>query len=157
MIITFSMRLMKYLLVPGWFLIFLSYFFSALAFSATHEIYSFASRQEKIQFQQIIQELRCLVCQNQNLADSNAPLAQDLRRIIYQRIKKGESSLHIKNYLVSRYGEFILFKPMFYPLTYALWLSPFILLLAIGIKLLVRTRGFEPPPTRKADHYFKKN
>ncbi len=143
MIITFSMRLMRRCL--GLFLIFSSYFFSAFAFSATHEIYFFDSRQEKIQFQQIIQELRCLVCQNQNLADSNAPLAQDLRRIIYQRIKRGESSLKIKHYLVSRYGEFILFKPLFSPLTYGLWLSPFILLLAIVIKLLVGMRGFEPP------------
>lgn len=144
MVIAFKVRLMKYWLLLGWCLIFFSYFFSAFAFSATHEIYSFDSRQEKIQFQQIIQELRCLVCQNQNLADSNAPLAQDLRRIIYQRIKRGESSLKIKDYLVSRYGEFILFKPVFSPLTYGLWLSPFILLLAIVIKLLVWMREFKP-------------
>ena len=154
MIVTFSAYLIKRLLRLGWFLIFSSCFFSALAFSATHEIYSFASRQEKIQFQQIIQELRCLVCQNQNLADSNAPLAQDLRGIIYQRIKKGESSSNIKNYLVSRYGEFILFKPAFSRLTYGLWLSPFILLLAIVIKLLVGMRGFEPPAPNSRRKYL---
>ena len=139
------MCLMKYCLRLGGLFIFSSYFFSSFAFSATHDIYCFDSRQEKIQFEQIIQELRCLVCQNQNLADSNAPLAQDLRQIIYQRIKKGESSSNIKDYLVSRYGEFILFKPLFSPLTYALWLSPFILLLGIVIKLLVGMRGLEPP------------
>jgi cytochrome c-type biogenesis protein CcmH len=112
-------------------------FFSLLAspvcFAAT-EIYPFTSLVEKQRFHHIIQELRCLVCQNQNLADSNALLAKDLRQLIYTKIKQGESESAIKNYLVSRYGEFILFKPVFSPLTYLLWLGPFILFAFILIK-----------------------
>lgn len=124
-------------------LIFFSGFFCSLAFGV-EEIYAFDSTPKKMQFQQIIQELRCLVCQNQNLADSDATLAKDLRQVIYQRIKKGDSTADIKNYLVSRYGEFILFRPAFSPLTYCLWLSPFILLVSILFRLLIGMRGFEP-------------
>src|SRR5437870_8982374 len=79
--------------------------FSPLAFSKLSEIYRFDSSQKKIQFEEIIREMRCLVCQNQNLADSNAPLAKDLRLVIYRRIKQGESIEQVKNYLVSRYGD----------------------------------------------------
>ncbi len=117
--------------------------FCPICFCST-EMYSFDSVAQKMQFQQMILELRCLVCQNQNLADSNAPLAQDLRQIILQRIKRGESEQCIKKYLVSRYGEYILFKPLFSPLTYLLWLGPFILLLIIAIRVVVRIKGFEP-------------
>ncbi len=119
----------------------LLFFFSLLFFSVclaaeSQDIYPFNSVLKKKQFEQIIQELRCLVCQNQNLADSNAPLAKDLRQIIYQRLQKGESAQHIKKYLVSRYGEYIFFKPPFYPLTYLLWLGPFILLLIVVLRVV---------------------
>lgn len=112
--------------------------FSPLAFSELSEIYVFESPQKKSQFEQIIHEMRCLVCQNQNLADSNAPLAKDLRLVIYRRIKHGESTLQIRNYLVSRYGDFITFKPAFSRLTCCLWLSPFILLIVILLLLLFK-------------------
>lgn len=112
--------------------------FSPLAFSESSEMYVFDSTPKKKQFDEIIHEMRCLVCQNQNLADSNAPLAKDLRLVIYRRIKHGESPDQIKNYLVSRYGDFISFKPVFSRLTYCLWLSPFILLLAILLILLLK-------------------
>ncbi len=106
-------------------------------------MYVFESSQKKSQFEQIIHEMRCLVCQNQNLADSNAPLAKDLRLVIYRRIRNGESIVQIKKYLVSRYGDFISFKPDFSRLTYCLWLSPFILLLVILIILLFKTKKFD--------------
>ncbi|MGC1854231.1 MAG: cytochrome c-type biogenesis protein [Candidatus Aquirickettsiella sp.] len=117
--------------------------FSSLAFSELSEMYVFESSQKKSQFEQIIHEMRCLVCQNQNLADSNAPLAKDLRLVIYRRIRNGESIVQIKKYLVSRYGDFISFKPDFSRLTYCLWLSPFILLLVILIILLFKTKKFD--------------
>lgn len=107
---------------------------------ATTEIYIFSSAAQKTQFQQMILELRCLVCQNQNIADSNAPLAQDLRNIIYQQIKRGETRENIKKYLVNRYGEYILFKPLFSPLTYLLWFGPFLLLIIIITKLVIGMR-----------------
>lgn len=109
---------------------------SPLATAALHDIYSFDSTQKKIQFEQIIDEMRCLICQNQSLADSNAPLAKDLRLVIYQRIQNNESKAHIKKYLVSRFGDFVSFKPAFSPLNYFLWLSPSILLMVILIVFL---------------------
>lgn len=70
-------------------------------------------------------ELRCLVCQGESLDESNASLAVDLRRLIRARIKAGDSDEAIKNFLVSRYGDFILMRPPFETPTYALWLTPF--------------------------------
>ena len=118
----------------------LAIFFSPLAVASLHDIYVFDSIQKKNQFEEIIHEMRCLVCQNQNLADSNAPLAKDLRLVIYRRIKNGESPVQVKKYLVSRYGNFISFKPIFSRLTYCLWLSPFILLLVSLFILLLKIK-----------------
>jgi cytochrome c-type biogenesis protein CcmH len=115
-------------------------FFSPCAFSKLTEAYVFDTPQKKIQFEEIIHEMRCLVCQNQNLADSNAPLAQDLRLVIYRRISSGEPTVQIKHYLVSRYGEFVSFKPPFSRLTYCLWLSPFILLLVTLLLFLLKIK-----------------
>jgi cytochrome c-type biogenesis protein CcmH len=95
--------------------------------------YLFDSPVQQRQFEGLAEELRCLVCQNESLWDSNAPLAQDLRREIYNQIKQGESDEAIKQYLVARYGQFILFKPTFNSATYALWVVPFILLLSAFI------------------------
>lgn len=117
--------------------------FSPLAVAKLSEMYVFDSTQKNNQFAEIIHEMRCLVCQNQNLADSNAPLAKDLRFVIYRRIKNGESTVQIRNYLVSRYGNFISFKPAFSGLTYCLWLSPFILLLVILLILLFKINKFD--------------
>ncbi|OIZ95645.1 hypothetical protein A1D18_01800 [Candidatus Rickettsiella isopodorum] len=124
-------------------LFWLAIFFSPLAFSELSEMYVFDSSEKKIQFEEITHEIRCLVCQNQNLADSNAPLANDLRLVIYRRIKQGESVDQVKNYLVSRYGEFISFKPAFSRITFCLWLSPFILLLVILLILLLKIKKFD--------------
>lgn len=128
-------------------LFFLAIFFSPLAVAASSDRYVFASAQKKAQFAEIIHEMRCLVCQNQNLADSNAPLAQDLRLVIYRRIKNGESPTEIKKYLISRYGNFIAFRPIFSRLTYCLWLSPFILFLVIMFILLLKLRKYAPQIT----------
>jgi cytochrome c-type biogenesis protein CcmH len=76
-------------------------------------------------------ELRCLVCQNQSIDDSDAPLARDIRLLIRERIGKGESNDAVRDYLVSRYGDFILLKPPLKPETLLLWLSP-VLVLGLG-------------------------
>jgi cytochrome c-type biogenesis protein CcmH len=76
-------------------------------------------------------ELRCLVCQNQSIDDSDAPLARDIRLLIRERIGKGESNETVRAYLVSRYGDFVLLKPPFKPETLLLWLSP-VLVLGLG-------------------------
>ncbi len=87
-------------------------------------------------------ELRCLVCQNQSIDDSNAPLARDLRLIVREKLVAGESEDAILAFLVARYGEFVLLKPRFTMATALLWLGPFLVLLAggIGIVLLARRR-----------------
>jgi cytochrome c-type biogenesis protein CcmH len=82
-------------------------------------------------------ELRCLVCQNQTLADSNAPLAMDLRNQIREQLKAGASERDVIDFMVARYGDFVLYRPPFKASTLALWLGPF-LLLALGAFLLVR-------------------
>ena len=78
-------------------------------------------------------ELRCLVCQNQTIADSNADLAVDLRRIVRDQILQGRSDNEIKAYLVSRYGDFVLYKPPMQANTLLLWIGPFALLLIGGV------------------------
>jgi cytochrome c-type biogenesis protein CcmH len=80
--------------------------------------------------------LRCLVCQNQNLADSNAELAQDLRAQVYQMIQSGKSDQEIIDFMVMRYGDFVLYKPPFKLKTALLWAGPFLLLI-IGIGYLI--------------------
>ena len=77
-------------------------------------------------------ELRCLVCQNQSIDDSHAPLARDLRLLVRDRLKAGESDSQIRQYLVERYGEFILLKPRFATDTIILWGAPFLALLLSG-------------------------
>lgn len=118
-------------------------FFSPFVMAEVSETYVFNSGQKRILFEEITHEMRCLVCQNQNLADSNSPLAIDLRLVIYRQIKNGETADQVKNYLVSRYGNFISFKPVFARLTFCLWLSPFILLLVILCILLNKFKKFD--------------
>jgi cytochrome c-type biogenesis protein CcmH len=79
-------------------------------------------------------ELRCLVCQNQSIDDSNAPLARDLRLLVRERLKAGESDSQIMDYIVARYGEFVLLRPRFGGANIVLWLSPLVIL-ALGIWL----------------------
>jgi cytochrome c-type biogenesis protein CcmH len=82
-------------------------------------------------------ELRCLVCQNESLAGSQADLAKDLRREVRDLIKEGKSDQEVKDFLVSRYGDFVLYRPQIKPETYLLWAGPFVLLIA-GIVVLMR-------------------
>jgi cytochrome c-type biogenesis protein CcmH len=95
------------------------------------------------------QELRCLVCQNQSIDDSNAPLAHDLRVILRERLAAGDTDAQAKAYLVTRYGDFVLLRPPFQPDTWALWLGPFAVLLVggAGAVIYIRSRGrsFEAP------------
>ena len=87
--------------------------------------------QERELYQHIIQEVRCLVCQNQSVAESNADLAKDLRTEIMEQVKQGSSEEDIKSYLLLRYGDFVLYDPSFKKSTYILWLSPVLIILLI--------------------------
>lgn len=83
-------------------------------------------QQEKI-FQRLGNEIRCLVCQNQAIADSNAELAQDLKTEIYNMLQQGKSEQEIIDFLVQRYGDFVLYKPPFKPVTWLLWFGPLLM------------------------------
>ena len=97
----------------------------------------FASPEQELRYKRLIDELRCLVCQNQNIADSNAPLAQDLRREVYRMVGEGSDDAAIKDFMVQRYGDFVLYDPPVKGITLALWAGP-ALLVAGGLVLLVR-------------------
>ncbi len=88
-------------------------------------------------FSRIAEELRCLVCQNESLAGSRADLAMDLKREVRQLIKEGKTDAQVKDFLVARYGDFVLYRPPVKPTTYLLWAGPFVLQL-VGIVLLIR-------------------
>ena len=88
----------------------------------------------------IAEEVRCLVCQNESLADSRADLAQDLRREIRALIKQGKTDQEILDFLVSRYGDFVRYRPPVKPVTWLLWAGPFVLMLAALAGLLVFLR-----------------
>jgi cytochrome c-type biogenesis protein CcmH len=98
------------------------------------------------------EELRCMVCQNQSIDDSDAPLARDIRVLIRQRIASGESNDAVRAYLVSRYGDFILLKPPFKPETLLLWLTP-ALVLSVGLAaaLIARRRAPQATPALSAE------
>lgn len=97
-------------------------------------LYKFQNNGARLRFQHLTQRLRCLVCQNQNLAESQAPLAADLRQTVYHLIQQGDSDDKIRDYLVHRYGDFILYTPPMKRSTALLWLAPvFFLLVGSGI------------------------
>jgi cytochrome c-type biogenesis protein CcmH len=91
----------------------------------------FEDPQLQARYDRWIKELRCLVCQNESIADSNAGLAADLRREVHQMIRDGRSDAEIKRFMTERYGDFVLYRPPFEPRTWLLWSAPAILL-AIG-------------------------
>jgi cytochrome c-type biogenesis protein CcmH len=100
--------------------------------------YPLDSSRKEAQFNHLLKDLRCLVCQNQDLADSNADLAKDLRDQVYRLVKEGKSDSEISDYLTSRYGDFILFKPPVKGVTYLLWFGPALFLL-LGFLIFWRT------------------
>jgi len=111
--------------------------------------------QYESRYKKLIDQLRCLVCQNETLADSDAELAADLRREIREKMVKGESDKEITEFLVARYGDFVLYNPPVKSTTLMLWYGPFALL-ALGVLIAVitvRRRGRAAPPTLSAAHH----
>ncbi|MEZ5523916.1 MAG: cytochrome c-type biogenesis protein [Pseudomonadales bacterium] len=104
---------------------------------AAIDTYEFADEQTRERFYRLNHELRCPKCQNQSLADSNSPISMDLRREVYRLLEEGKNDREIKDYLVDRYGEYILYRPELSPHTLMLWLAPLILLLIGAVALIV--------------------
>jgi len=100
----------------------------AMAATAAISAYTFDAPEQEVRFNKLSQELRCLVCQNQNIADSNAGLAVDLRRQLHEMILAGKSDAEIVDFMTERYGDFVLYRPPLRASTLMLWLGPFILL-----------------------------
>ena len=100
----------------------------------------FADAEQAERYRRVISELRCLVCQNQNLADSNADLARDMREVAAQMIREGKSERAVADFMTARYGDFVLYRPPFRPATWLLWLGPaaLVLLGIAAVALIVR-------------------
>ena len=106
-----------------------------------NEAYPFASEVQESLFYSLLNELRCPKCQSSNLAGSNSPISNDLKREVYELVVEGKSSKQIKDHLVDRYGNFIIYDPPIEPATYVLWFGPFILILLSGLVIIfVRKR-----------------
>lgn len=136
-------QLMTGLLLLGWVVISQAGIFA----------FDFDDPKKEARFKQLSEELRCLVCQNQTLADSNSGLAMDLRKELYNQIQRNASDKEIKNFMVSRYGDFVLYKPPVKATTYLLWFGPFILvILALFILLrMIRKVGNQTTQTLSAE------
>ena len=114
----------------------------SLPSTAVVETYDFESEVLRERYHQFTAELRCPKCQNQNIADSNAPIAKDLRNLLHQQLEAGASDDDIRAFMVARYGEFVLYRPRYSGVTLLLWLAPVLLLLTAGcaVFLLLRRR-----------------
>jgi cytochrome c-type biogenesis protein CcmH len=106
----------------------------------------FADPAQEERARNLQRQLRCLVCQGESIDESNAPLAADLRHLVRQQIAAGQTDAQIQDYLVARYGNFILMKPPLQPDTYILWLAPFVVLIgAAGVAIWVISRARRVP------------
>ncbi|MCW8945147.1 MAG: cytochrome c-type biogenesis protein CcmH [Sedimenticola sp.] len=142
-------------MMRGWFLLVLLLF--PLFIHAAIETAQFDDPDKEARYKQLIAELRCLVCQNQNLADSNAELAQDMRRKTYDLVKEGATTDDVVEYMVKRYGDFVLYRPPFRVSTILLWVGPFIILAGGVMFLLVMIRRrSQQPNTRMSDSELKR-
>ncbi|NCF35595.1 MAG: cytochrome c-type biogenesis protein CcmH [Gammaproteobacteria bacterium] len=118
---------------------------------AAIEAYQFDSPQMEADYNKLVAELRCLVCQNQNLAESDADLAQDLRRETYEMLQQGKTPQQVSEFMVARYGDFVLYRPQFKSSTYLLWLGPFLLLVVVLVIVGRRLRASAKPVEVDAD------
>ena len=123
-------------------------FLAAIGLSAAHAVLPdemMADPAKEARARNLSRELRCMVCQNQSIDDSEAPLARDLRLLVRERIAAGDSDAQVIDFLVARYGEFVLLKPRFNAHTILLWLAPFAAVIAGAASLLAFLRRRRTP------------
>ena len=119
------------------FLLLICLISTSTLYASTLADYKFDDPAKEEDFRSLIGEMRCLVCQNESLAGSNADLAVDLRNEIYEMMKAGQSKTDVVNFMVQRYGDFVLYSPPVKPSTYPIWFGPLFLFL-LGAYLLTR-------------------
>ncbi|MDH5424925.1 MAG: cytochrome c-type biogenesis protein CcmH [Gammaproteobacteria bacterium] len=126
---------------PYTFLLFVVFsFIQSSAVIADIEANEFASAEQEQQYNKLVNELRCLVCQNQNLSGSNSELAQDLRKEVYSMIQTGDTDAEIIEFMVARYGDFVLYNPPFKAITFLLWVGPFAVLILAVLLIVIFIR-----------------
>lgn len=108
---------------------------------ANIDTYQFDNPRQEAQYRALIEEFRCPKCQNQNLAGSDAPIAQDLKQKTYDMVKEGRSDTEIRQYMNERYGDFISYKPPVRPSTWILWFFPPVLLVFVMLAWFIRNRN----------------
>lgn len=118
------------------YLLFLLLIFNIPIYAIDKNPINLDNAEQEARYQKLTNELRCVVCQNQSVADSNAELAQDVRNLVRNKISEGQTNEQINAFLVERYGDFVLYNPPLTEKTYILWLGPFILLLLAFIILM---------------------
>ena len=124
-----------------WLLLVLLIPLASLNANAVIETYEFSTPEHEVRYKALSQELRCPKCQNQNIADSNAPISRDLRAIVHEQLEAGASDEEIIVYLVDRYGEFVRYRPGVDNNTVWLWSAPLILLLMALTVVWLQIRG----------------
>lgn len=118
-----------------------------MSIAALAQTIEYRDSAEEARFRALTEQLRCVMCQNQSLADSNAPIAHDLRLEILRLMREGKSDAQIKQFLVARYTEFVLYDPEVKPMTWLLWFGPGLLVIvgSMTIAVIVRNRSREAP------------
>jgi len=124
----------------------------ALSSHAAIEAVEFENSELLQRYQALIAELRCTVCQNQNLADSDADLAKDLRRKTEEMLKAGKSDDEVLTYMRDRYGDFVLYRPPMSGSTSVLWIAPFVLLIIAAISVVITVRNKRNTHSRSSDN-----
>ncbi|MFP8965909.1 cytochrome c-type biogenesis protein [Pokkaliibacter sp. CJK22405] len=123
--------------------------FSAIAHAAI-DAQQFADPALQARYQQLIHELRCPKCQNQNIGDSDAPIASDLRQEVSSLLKDGKTDDEVRDYMESRYGDFVLYRPKVESKTWVLWYGPFAILLMGALALIILVIRLKTAPAEEA-------
>lgn len=123
----------------------LSLVFSSAIYGVAVDEQPLADPTKEALARELMKDIRCLVCQNQSIEDSNADLAKDLRKIVRERIALGDTPDNVRSYLVDRYGDWVLLEPPVNSATYLLWASPFVFLMLVGIAVTTARRKPETP------------